>query len=52
MQAVTSFVCTIDVPSAKSSLAQALSLGAELAHPVMPIPGVGYLAYAKNPTAA
>ena len=48
-QPVTSFVCTINVPSAESSLAQALSLGAELAVPVMSIPSVGYLCYAKDP---
>jgi hypothetical protein len=47
-QPVNSYVCTIGVESAQGSLDKAVSLGAEIALPVMPIPGVGYLAYAKD----
>ena len=48
-QPVSAFVCTVDVESAAKSLAKALSLGGSEALPVMPIPGVGWLAYAKDP---
>ena len=33
----------------RPSLAKATSLGAVIAVPKMPIPGVGWLAYAKDP---
>ena len=46
---VNAFVCTIDVESAEASLARAVELGGEVALPVMPIPGVGLLCYAKDP---
>jgi predicted enzyme related to lactoylglutathione lyase len=48
-QAVNAFVCTVKVASAASSLAKALALGGTEALPVMPIPGVGWLGYAKDP---
>jgi uncharacterized protein len=48
-QAVNAFVCTVDVKSASESLAKALALGGSEALPVMPIPGVGWLCYAKDP---
>ena len=48
-QAVNAFVCTVEVASAKESLERAKRLGGTEAHPVMPIPGVGWLAYAKDP---
>ena len=48
-QAVNAFVCTVDVPSAKEALARAESLGGSVALPIMAIPGVGWLGYAKDP---
>ena len=47
-QAVIAYVCTVDVESVDASLAQVLELGGQLALPKMPIPGVGWLAYAKD----
>jgi uncharacterized protein len=49
MQAVSAYVCTVDVASAESTLARAVELGGEIALPVMAIPGVGWLGYAKDP---
>ena len=46
---VNAFVCTVSVESAEASLARAFELGGEVAVPVMPIPGVGLLCYAKDP---
>jgi len=46
---VSSFVSTIDVASAKASLEKAVELGGTLAVPVMPVPGIGWLCYAKDP---
>jgi uncharacterized protein len=48
-QAVNAFVCTVDVRSAADALARAESLGGSVALPVMAIPGVGWLGYAKDP---
>jgi predicted enzyme related to lactoylglutathione lyase len=48
MQAVCSYVCTVDVTSAESSLARAIELGGEVAVPIMPVPGIGWLCYAKD----
>ena len=45
---MNAFVCTVDVASAKDSLAKAIALGGSEALPVMAIPGVGWLAYAKD----
>jgi predicted enzyme related to lactoylglutathione lyase len=50
MQAVNAYVCTVGVESAQSSLARALELGGTLAVPLMPVPGVGWLCYAKDPS--
>lgn len=47
-QAVNSFVCTVEVPNLDECLAQAATLGAELALAKMPVPGVGWLAYIKD----
>ena len=49
MQAVNAFVCTVGVASAASALARAVELGGEPAVPVMPVPGIGWLCYAKDP---
>jgi uncharacterized protein len=48
-QAVNAFLCTVDVASAQSSLARALELGGTVAVPIMPVPGIGWLCYAKDP---
>jgi predicted enzyme related to lactoylglutathione lyase len=48
-QAVNAFVCTVDVANADESLAKAIALGGSEALPVMAIPGMGWLAYAKDP---
>jgi hypothetical protein len=48
-QPVNAFICTIDVANADESLAKAIALGGSEALPVMAIPGVGWLAYAKDP---
>ena len=50
-QAVNAFVCTVHVNSLDESFSKALSLGATVALPKMPIPGVGWLAYVKDPDA-
>src|SRR4051812_43993591 len=46
--AVIAYVCTIDVASVDHSLAAALQQGGTLALAKMPIPGIGWLAYAKD----
>jgi uncharacterized protein len=48
-QAVNAFVCTVGVASAESSLARAVELGGEVALPIMPVPGIGWLCYIKDP---
>lgn len=47
-QAVIAYVCTVDVASVDESLEQAVGLGGQVALPKMPVPGVGWLAYAKD----
>jgi predicted enzyme related to lactoylglutathione lyase len=46
--AVTSFVCTVDVPDVDAGVEKALALGGAVALPKMAIPGVGWLAYVKD----
>ena len=46
---VSSFVCTVQVADLDDSLARSATLGGTLALPRMPIPGVGWLAYVKDP---
>lgn len=48
-QAVNAYVCTVTIPNVDESLAKITSLGGTVALPKMPIPGVGWLAYAKDP---
>ena len=48
-QAVNAFVCTVQVTSVDEFFSKALSLGASAAMPKMPIAGVGWLAYIKDP---
>jgi predicted enzyme related to lactoylglutathione lyase len=48
-QAVNAYVCTIDVESVDDVVSRAGSLGGSLAVAKMAIPGVGWLAYLKDP---
>lgn len=43
-------VNTIQVPSVDKYVAKITAAGGEIVVPIMAIPGVGYLAYAKDPT--
>lgn len=45
---VVAYVCTADVDDLDRSIARGLELGASVAVPRMPIPGVGWLAYMKD----
>ena len=47
--AVNAFVCTVDVEDLDKSLALLKELTGTVAVPRMPVPGVGWLAYAKDP---
>ncbi|SFG02328.1 hypothetical protein SAMN05518865_107156 [Duganella sp. CF458] len=46
---VNAFVCTIDVEDLDQSIALLKELKGTVAVPRMPVPGVGWLAYAKDP---
>lgn len=48
-QCVNAYVCTIGVANLDDDLAKAQTLGATVALPKMPIPGVGWLAYVHDP---
>lgn len=48
-QAVNAFVCTVNVSLVDTFRAKAMSLGGTEALPKMAIPGVGYVAYCKDP---
>jgi predicted enzyme related to lactoylglutathione lyase len=48
-QAVNAFVCTAGVESLDEALAKGASLGATVALPKSPVPGIGWLAYIKDP---
>jgi hypothetical protein len=48
-QAVNAFVCTVSVASVDTFAAKALKLGGTEALPKMAIPGVGWVAYCKDP---
>jgi uncharacterized protein len=45
---VIAYVCTIDVPALDAQLEKVVSLGGEVALPKQAIPGVGWLAHAKD----
>ena len=47
-QAVIAYVCTVGVENLDSTLEKVLANGGTLALPKMPVPGVGWLAYAKD----
>jgi predicted enzyme related to lactoylglutathione lyase len=48
MQCVNSFVCTVDVPDLAATLKRVAELGGKVVVPTMPIPTVGWLAYAHD----
>src|SRR5215218_5316190 len=48
MAAVNAYVCTVDVPDLDASLATVGRLGGPVVVPRMAIPGLGWLAYAKD----
>lgn len=47
--AVNAFICTVDVSDLDGALGRVEAAGGSHAHPKMPIPGVGWLAYVKDP---
>ncbi len=47
-QAVTAYVCTIEVGNLDQIMKPARESGATIALPKMPIPGIGWLAYLKD----
>ena len=51
-QAVNAFVCTVDVDDVETTVARAEALGGTVALPRHAIPGVGWLAYIKDPDGA
>jgi hypothetical protein len=48
-QPVNAFVCTVNVPDVDATLAALAGAGGTLALAKMPIPGMGWLAYVKDP---
>ena len=46
--AVIAYVCTVGVANVDETLAKGVALGATVALPKMPIPGIGWLAYLKD----
>ena len=48
-QAVNAYVCTVGVDAVDALVAKSLTLGGTIAVPKMAIPGVGWLAYIKDP---
>jgi predicted enzyme related to lactoylglutathione lyase len=48
-QAVNAFVCTVDVADLDATLRALSGAGGTLALPKMAVPGVGWLAYVKDP---
>ncbi len=49
MAAVNAFVVTVDVPDIDAAMARAIDLGGVSCVPKMPIAGVGWLGYVKDP---
>jgi predicted enzyme related to lactoylglutathione lyase len=47
-QAVTAYVCTVDVPSVDEYVEKTTQGGGSVAVPKMAVPGVGWLAYCKD----
>ena len=46
---VNAFVCTVGVDDLESCLARTTAAGGSVALPKMAVPGVGWLAYVKDP---
>jgi len=46
--AVTAYVCTVDVPSVDDTIAKITSRGGTIELPKMAVPQIGWLAYAKD----
>lgn len=49
MQPANAFVCKVVITSREKSLSQSIALGVTVVLPKMPIQGVGWLAYVKDP---
>lgn len=49
MAAVNAFVITVDVDDVDECVERATAAGGSIALPKMPIPGIGWLAYLKDP---
>ena len=47
-QAVTAYICTVEVESLDAAVAKAVACGGTISAPKMPIPGIGWLAYCKD----
>ena len=47
--AVNAWVCTVGIDDVDASVASAQRLGGTIALPKMPVPGVGWLSYVKDP---
>ena len=47
--AVNAWVCTVGIANVDESVASAQRLGGSVALPKMPVPGVGWLSYVKDP---
>lgn len=48
MQAVNSFVCIVDVANCDAAAKRVAEVGGKIVVPKMPVPTVGWLAYAKD----
>ena len=48
-QGVNAYVCTVGVDSVDQALGTAGELGGTVVVPKMPVPGMGWLAYVKDP---
>jgi predicted enzyme related to lactoylglutathione lyase len=48
-QAVNAYVCTVEVDSVDDTVTRAMTLGGSVAVAKMAVPGVGWLAYLKDP---
>jgi hypothetical protein len=49
MAAVNAFVITVDVDAVDAAVASAMAAGGTMAVPKMAVPGIGWLAYLKDP---
>lgn len=47
-ESVIAFVCTVDVPDVDACIEAIQAAGGTIAHPKMPIPTIGWLAYGKD----